>query len=308
MVDERRKRIWEWLENGGSIKGGVDGDGTPAAAGTPEASGTPEKSSTPATPSNEELITKWKELLPEDVRKSPMVAESKAFTDFAVQAVNAQKMIGGRIPIPKDEKDTKAWGEVYDKLGRPKDVAGYKIERPSNGDSIGYSETIEKSFLAVAHEEGLNSKQANRLIKWQSEAIAQSMAESNAAIETATVQLKKDWGNQYAERVATVQRVVSEYAASYPGLIEALEKNNIGSNPAFVKFFFDNTEGLVEAPAGGGGGGGNGMTPEQAATEIKTLLGTKEFSDAYYNKRNPGHEAAVNKIFELRNISLNSGE
>lgn len=314
-MDTRRKQIYSWLYNGGSIRGGVDtpagGDGVPAQSGTQAAgggTGTANSGNTAAMPppSNDELVTKWKELLPQDIRETPFIKETKSFTDLAIQAVNSQKMIGGRIPVPKDENDEKAWGEVYTKLGRPADVTGYKIERPANAADIGYSEGLEKSFLETGHKLGLNNKQANALIKWQADAVAASVAESKRIEAESMAQLKKDWGNNFDTRLSQVKRVVDEYEASYPGLVQALEKNNIGSNPAFVKFFFDVTEGMMEENEGGKGTGNSGgvVTPEQAQVEINKLMADKAFAGAFYNKRDPGHNAALDRIMELRSLMV----
>src|SRR5574337_512152 len=203
FMDARRKLIYEWLENGGKIQGGA---GESAAAGGEAASTNNGNQAASTPPSNEELVTKWKELLPQDIRETPFIKETKSFTDLAIQAVNSQKMIGGRIPIPKDENDEKGWGEVYTKLGRPADVAGYKIERTANAADIGYSENLEKSFLDVGHKLGLNNKQANALVKWQTDVATAGIAESKRLETEGIEQLKKDWGNNFETRISQIGR------------------------------------------------------------------------------------------------------
>jgi len=306
-MDSKRLQILEWIQRHGGIKGGAGeaqppagtaGDKPPAGTGTPA-----------AQPSNEDIAVKWKELLPQDIKDTDFIKNTKSFTELAVQAVNAQKLIGGRIPVPKDDADEKAWGEVYSKLGRPEKVDGYKIDRPANAAEIGYSEGLEKSFLEVGHKLGLNNKQANALIKWQTDAAAANVAESVKVMTEGMAQLKKDWGTNFDTRVAQVKRVVDEYEASYPGLVQTLEKNNLGSNPAFIKFFFDMTEGLMEDNEGGKGTGEGGgiATAAQAQAEINKLMADKAFSAAYHNQRNPGHNAAVDRILELRQMMVEEG-
>jgi len=295
-MDARRKAILELIAKYG-IRGGVDGE--PPPAGNPS----------PTPPANgADMVGRWEEMkgtLPQDIRNTEFVKNSKSFTDMVVQAVNSQKMIGGRIPLPKDENDEKGWGEVYTKLGRPASADDYKIERPANAKDIGYSDELEKSFKDVSHKIGLNTKQANALVKWQTDAVTAEAANDKRIMEEGLAQLRKDWGNNFDTRLAQVKRVVTEYEGSYPGLVEALEKNNLGSNPAFIKFFFDVTEGMVEESGNGhGSGGGGSLSAADAQAEINRLMRDKDFGDAFYNKRNPGHQAAVDKIMELRELTV----
>ncbi len=191
-MNSRRLQILKWIEKHGGIKGGV-GEATPPGGNAGTAGGKPPAGTgtQAAQPSNEEIAVKWKELLPQDIKDTDFIKNTKSFTELAVQAVNAQKLIGGRIPIPKDDADEKAWGEVYSKLGRPEKVDGYKVERPANAADIGYSETLEKSFLDVGHKLGLNNKQVNALIKWQTEAVTADMAQSAKGMADGLAQLKR---------------------------------------------------------------------------------------------------------------------
>lgn len=74
-----------------------------------------------------------------------------------------QKFLGadkaGRgIVVPKDEGDADAWGAVYDRLGRPKDAAGYGLAEREN---------VNPEFAAgmgqAMYEAGLSKNQAQKL-------------------------------------------------------------------------------------------------------------------------------------------------
>lgn len=258
---------------------------------------------TPTPTTGDEIVSKWRDYLPEDMRKTDLIANSKSLTDFAGQAINAQKMIGSRIPLPKDTDDENAWNEVYNKLGRPVAVDGYKIDRPQDS-KYQYNEGLEKDFLATAHKAGLNNKQANALAKWQMDRYVAEKEADEQAVATATEQLKREWGNKYDERMSGMQRIVGEYEAEYPGLMAAIDTAGIGNNPAFIKFFHDIAEGLIEGNAPGGTPGDSGIvTAATAKAEIDKLMTDKDFTASYFNGRDPNHRSAVDKIMKLRTLA-----
>jgi len=122
------------------------------------------------TPKTPVISDNWKDLIPEDIRKESVIAQTKDITSMAKQLVSAQKMIGSRLKLPADG-DTAGWDEVYNKLGRPESIDGYKVARPESDNGVPYSEEREKEFLSAAHKIGLNNSQVQALINWNQEQI-----------------------------------------------------------------------------------------------------------------------------------------
>ena len=109
------------------------------------------------------MSSDWKQSLPEDIRNTQVIEQTKDVESLASQLVNSQKMLGGRIPIPQsDDKD--GWNEVYTKLGRPEDANGYEIKAP---EGVQLADNLQDWFKQAAHESNLTKSQANALYeKW----------------------------------------------------------------------------------------------------------------------------------------------
>lgn len=252
---------------------------------------------------NQQIVTidKWRETIPEDIRNDASLKDIKDLTGLAKGYVNAQKLIGTKIGIPQ-EGDEVAWNDLYGKLGRPEAPDKYQVKRPEIPEGMAYNEDLEKQFLPVAHKIGLNGKQVNALIAWQTEAMKQEAEQYKQGMKEAEEALKKEWGNDYANKVSIAQRVIKDYAGQE--VVDFLEKSTLGNNPAFIKFIHEIGSALVEdgaAPKGGGNGGG--LTPEAAQQKINTLLADPQFASKYFNSRTEGHKEAVAEIFNLRKIT-----
>ena len=287
---------------GSAVSGTTTTGAEQTATPTTTATATPGNTATPNVGDFEEM----RKTLPAELQNNETIKNSKSFTSLAEQLVNSQKLIGSKVSIPKDG-DEKGWNEFYGKLGRPETADKYTIPALPENSGLVRDEALEKRFLAKAHKAGYSDKQVGEALAFQRETEMEKVAVARQAIVDCNTQLKKEWGNNYEERVATVQRVVAEYSQQFPGLAEKLDKTGLGSDPDFVKFFFETTEGMAEGGNGannkGKGGGGGVMSPTEAAAEVKNLMGNKEFCDKYYNARAVGHDDAINKINELNHLA-----
>ncbi len=256
----------------------------------------------PTPPTAPTQFDKWKETIPEDIRNDASLKDVKDIASLAKGYVSAQKLIGSKIGIPQEGDET-AWNDLYGKLGRPEAPEKYQVKRPEIPKGMTYNEDLEKQFLPVAHKAGLNTRQVNALIAWQTEMMKQEAEQSKQGMKAAEDGLKKEWGNDYTNRISVAQRVVKDYAGQE--VVDFLEKTKLGNNPAFIKFIYDIGSALVEdgaAPAKGVGNGG-GLTPEAAQQKIGALLADPQFASKYFNSRTAGHKEAVAEIFNLRQLA-----
>jgi len=196
---------------------------------------------------------------------------------------NAEKLIGVPadrvVKLPADD-NVEAWGEVYNKLGRPADKAKYELELGESPDTD-FAEWAKGTF----HELGLTNKQAKELSKKWNEYAGGAVDGQNKAIETKfndeITSLKKEWGTAYEARANVVDRVAMQLNLQ-PEVLATL-KNAMGPHGAMNFLYSIGAKtGEAEFVTGGAGSGFNGtMTPADAKSRIRSLQTDKEFVAKY---------------------------
>jgi hypothetical protein len=109
-----------------------DGDGQSTQPNTTGqvADGQPAINAAPAT--------NWKASLPEDLRKEKSLEAIQDVSSLAKSYVDAEKIVGGSIRIPKEGADQKEWDAFYSKLGRPESPEKYEVKRPMLKDGVSW--------------------------------------------------------------------------------------------------------------------------------------------------------------------------
>lgn len=236
----------------------------------------------PATPSPGDWMTGFSPELKGFV-------ESKNFKDPATVAEsyrNLEKLLGGPreklFRIPDSESDAKAWGDIYDKLGRPKDAKEYDIKVPEGMGDQKFADWARGKF----HELGFTKKQAETLTAGWNEYIGKASAEQTAAMESKTNQevtaLQSEWGAAHDQNLKIAKAAASEFGFD-GAMIDALESamgyqktikllHSLGQKVGSDKFV---------GPDSGKGGGFGVMSPEQATIELQRLQSDKAFVQKY---------------------------
>ena len=233
-------------------------------------------------------VDNWRDTIPEDLRNNKVIQETKDLTSMAKRLVDANDFISKSVRLP-DDGDTSGMDELYNKLGRPETVEGYKVDRP---DGETYDDTREKSFLSEAHKIGLNSSQANALMKWNQEQVSSQSADTERGNVDAMGELKTEWGNAFDERVKIAEEVLNQYGTDET---EALIKDN----PTLISLVYEMGKNLVEGSIEGKANIGHIRTPQEAQMEIDKLNRDSNFKEAYYNAKDPTHNAAVEQMRQL---------
>ena len=79
-----------------------------------------EVAETAVAPSEQAVVTDWKQELPDDLRDHPSIANMQDVTSLAKSMVHAQSLVGAdKIAVPGKWADEQDWNQVYDKLGSP---------------------------------------------------------------------------------------------------------------------------------------------------------------------------------------------
>jgi hypothetical protein len=177
-------------------------EGTPVTVSTtPTTILTTPTTPSPTTPTTSGVIptangSDWTSGLSDDLRG---YAQNKGFKDpgAVVDSYrNFEKLMGAPkerlLTLPEKSEDP-AWGEVYNRLGRPLKPEEYQLSVPE-GDSGEFAKAASSWF----HEQGLSKKQAQGVVNKYNEHLAkQSEAQATqqkAQIEADDLALKKESG------------------------------------------------------------------------------------------------------------------
>ena len=198
---------------------------------------------------------------------------------------NLEKLLGAdkagnAVVIPKGDADPKEWAQVYDKLGRPSEPTGYKVQLPDGGDP-----EFHQASLSKFHELGLTQKQGETLMNWYNNSVSEqaqkmeaSRVESFNAEEAA---VRQEWGAAYTQNLAAAQsaaRGLNLNAETIDSLSTVLGHKatmnllaQIGGKLGESQFVTgDNNTAF-----------GNAMTPAQAKAQIQGLMSDKDFTAKY---------------------------
>ena len=245
-----------------------------------------------------QATTDWKASLSEEVRSDKSLENIKDIEGLAKSYVHAQKMVGSdKIPVPNKYATDKDWDAVYEKLGRPKSADGYKYDLPQDKQ---VDEASLKEFSSQAHKLGLLPTQANGVVKFYNEMTAKSIQDADskalAARETSTKELKQEWGQAYNQKVSQAATLAKSVGATELLDANLADGTKLGDHPVMIKAFAElankmGEDSIVQAS------GPTYLTPNQIEKQIGELTQT---GSAYWDKRHPNHQAAVQEVLALR--------
>jgi hypothetical protein len=250
-------------------------------------------------------------LIPEAIRSEAYFKDIKDVPNLATKAYNQAKLIGRNpdslVAIPGPD-DAEGWSKVYDQLGRPANANEYGFAAPTLPEGLSLDPELLNGFGAKAHELGLSKKQAASLYEWWNQARSgqwtQIQASETAARSAAEAAMKAEFGQAFDDKIKLVDQTIDALDREMKTngeLHEAVKAMPFEARLALSKLFLHVAPMLKEdSVVGGGGQGGEGaVTPTEARQQINGLLADKDFTAAYYDKRAPGHQAAVERMLKL---------
>ena len=225
---------------------------------------------------------------------------TKGFKDTAAvlnSYQNLEKLIGHPqekiLKLPDNMEDPKALADIYNRLGRPADKEGYKLQAPEGGDKE-FTEWAKGTF----HEAGLTSKQAHALFQKYNEHVGnltKAQSESyQADIAKQETALKTEWGAAFEQKVNSAKRAAKEFGVS----AEAIDKLEKSMGFTGVMKFFDQIGSKLGEGSyiNGDSNTGGSLTPEAARGKLKLLI-----KDADFQRRIANKDAAA--LMEWNNLN-----
>jgi len=201
---------------------------------------------------------------------------------------NLEKLLGAdragnTVVLPKADASPEELGKFYERLGRPVDANGYKLEVPQGGDP-----EFAKQASGWFHELGLTQKQGEALTqKWNAHmgGMAQTMQQqAQQTFQVEDTQLRNDWGQAYQQNLTQAQAAVRGLG------IDAAQIDKLASglgHKATMELFQKIGSRMGESDFVTGDKlekFGNALTPGQAKSEIQTLRDDKTFVSKLLSK------------------------
>ena len=193
------------------------------------------------------------------------------------------------VRLPKDEADAAAWGEVWNKLGRPEKPEGYTFEGMDDMPGL-------DAFRVAAHGAGLPAKQAAAVAKWYAE--HQAAQRETMRVE-AEGTLKQEWGAAFDERLTSARKALDQFGGEE--LREWMERSGFGNHPGVIRMFSKVAQQMAEPGALKGGGSGQQpgaatLAPAEAKAEWDMLQRDGDFMKKYLAGNGP-EAARVRRLY-----------
>lgn len=239
-------------------------------------------------------------LIPEDIRQHPSLSPIKDVENLARSYVNAQRLIGAdKIPMPVNPTDEDL-DRIYGKLGRPETPDQYGIS--ADGNII--TEERATEYADIAHKLRLTPDQAKGVLDYYrsvAENDMTTMANTNAqAMEQSAAALQAEWGDNYDAKMQSAQKVVDQFGAGNIMEMQLADGTKVGNHPDVIRAFAkiaDFRQTVTSEDTVSEGTSSMGMSAQQAGNEIQAIMG--DSSHAYWDKRNPQHQQAVERMQQL---------
>jgi|TARA_X000001388_G_scaffold10740_1_gene6551 hypothetical protein len=236
----------------------------------------------------------WKDTLPDELKNDPTLENYKDVESLAKTVVHQQKMMGNRIPMPKNDEEK---AELYSKLGRPDEPDKYDLAIPDSHKQH-FHDTALNNFKNVAHQIGLNNDQVNALIDYQVKELdaQQNLVNAGSTNQKEEVEagLKKEWGYDFDKNLKAAQRAMQVYADDE---LMDLMNTEVGNNPAVIKLFARLGKDVTEDMAQNTQNNSLQVSPLDAKQEIQQIMA--DTSHPYFDASNPEHKNAVEHMRQL---------
>lgn len=251
----------------------------------------------------------WMEALPEDLRSEPTLKTVPDVPTLAKNYVEAQRMMGSRIPMPQPGWEPKQWDDFYNKVGRPDNPDKYTMPEVKLEEGVTVDPEKLKSVRAKVHGLGLTDRQFKGIMEVYLDSINGGVKGATEKVraehEASMGQLRADWGDKFETNLDVAKSVIRKFAPADSKLAEFLEQSRLGDNVEFVKFLHTIGTGMLEDTTRGGelGTGLQVTDRNRALAEIERLKTDKEFQEAYSSAQHPGHDGAIKRWLNLFSVA-----
>lgn len=182
--------------------------------------------------------SEWLQGLPDELGNHSIWSKYNNPVDLAKGAINAQKMIGGKLDDFLSSQDANDIAKRNELLGIPKSAEDYNfsLDVPEN---IELPEGRITEFKELAHSLGISNKAAEELIKFDIEKAGQDLQQSDldyeAEVQNAEKELREVWkGDAFEYNMSKVAEVME-----FLDLGEMMDDPAIGNNTKLIQAIYN---------------------------------------------------------------------
>lgn len=130
----------------------------------------------------------WNSALPDDLKSDPSLKDFKDVGGLAKSYVEAQKLIGSSIRLPREGAGEDELSKFYNRLGRPEKIEGYEYKQSEDHPEI--LKEDYNSLREIGYKIGLTKTQFQELAKWNDQS-ALDIYKSSSAKNQGEIALKE---------------------------------------------------------------------------------------------------------------------
>jgi hypothetical protein len=254
-------------------------------------------------------VSDWRSEIPEEIRSHKSLETIQDVGSLAKSFVNAQSMIGAdKVAKPGKHATADDWNNFYDKVGRPASADAYELKSKL---PEGQSENPEMVnwFKQTAHKVGLLPHQAQSLLdeynEFSGSQTTQSAHATEEQINQVALDLKKEYGQAFDDRMAVGKGVLENFSAIPVEEFEDLTLSNgmkLGDHPAIIKTMVNIGQYMKEKMGEDTLAGvktSGGLTPNQASEKLAELTA---HDSPYWDAKHPQHSFFVDEAMRYREM------
>jgi hypothetical protein len=181
---------------------------------------------------------KWIAQLPDDLKGNEELKKYQTLKDFANAHLQTISGMKGMIRLPGKDAKPEDIQSFKKAIGVPEKPDAYTFEPMNLPEGVSLDDNLVTWFKDLAHKAGLSTEQAKQIYGEYVKRTVDTVVAHNKELSDGKVKLeadmKKEWGDNYNEKIALARKVVFEVAPE--GFAKFLEDTKLGNHPLMTKF------------------------------------------------------------------------